>query len=116
MSNIIKFTNAEGGVFAHVDGPSGVTHGICLNNFVGDLSDPFNTSGRFFQALIEQVKSGAATDEAEEPMPAVFYADMLAMEVSFTGAVSSTFSVDLDDEQWIVRADRVGCGRCGGAE
>ena len=64
---------------------------------------------------VESTAPVAAVDNCSDDMPAGFYADMLAIEVGCTGAVSSTFHVDLDGEQWLVTAERVGCGRCGGA-
>lgn len=56
MQNIIRFTNGDDGVFAHVVGPDGRHLGLNI----GHLAEGDSLSSRFFQAVADRVR-----DEAE---------------------------------------------------
>lgn len=116
--NIIRFTNGDDGVFAHVETADGKHYGVNLEHLAVDASDEFNLVGKFFQAVIDRVKAGgddqSPKSKVDDEMPAGFYADMLAIEVGCTGAVSSEFIAGLDGERWLVTAERIGCRECEG--
>lgn len=64
-ADIIRFTNGDDGVFAHVTAPSGKHYGINLEHMACDADDELNLVGKFFRAVVDRVKAGAQLTDSD---------------------------------------------------
>ena len=65
MSSIIRFTDGDDGVFAHVTAPSGTRYGVNLECLAADADDAeADLIGLFFRAVVDCVKEGATSQQS----------------------------------------------------
>lgn len=65
-ADIIRLTNGDDGVFAHVTAPNGKQYGINLECMACNAEDELDLAEKFFRAVVDRVKAGALPSPLEQ--------------------------------------------------